>query len=298
MGKMKGSDKAKNPKIPESEVKRAVEESYLSNTISQNSDCENAHFSSVIKEIDGEDEETYLVKIRPPLFSIYGLLSNLSRAFSGINNTKIMDNEKWVRREVEHFKELYPEMVADDVDLENAFLMEKIDGEVASRVLSSVHVDPEEKVEVIREMTKALKLLHEKDRFHGEPNTENCIIGDDGDVYWIDFETEYDESLKEEEKRAKDLEQLMLSVLGAFNEEGEVGMDDKEIIEKILEVYDDEEIISVVENDPSLPLIGPHRVYQFSCNSVMRFYRAQKNIMDYFDDTEKLDLEDIFSFSS
>lgn len=282
-----------------SDVEKAVEGSQFDMTFFQDSDdAENIHFSSVVKEVDGDEDGTYLVKIRPPLFFLHGFLSNISRALSGIKNNKILDNEEWLKREVEHLRELYPEMKADYVPHDNAFLMEKIDGEVARNILSSEKVDTGKKRKVITELTEALKLLHDKGIYHGEPNTGNCMIGEDGEVYWIDFETQYDESLSDEEKSARDLEQFILSVLGNFKEEGEIGMDDDEIIEEIFETYGNKEIMGVIKKDPCLPLVGPHRVYQFSCDSLLRFYEAQRSIMNYLDDGRGLDLSEIFEFSS
>lgn len=293
----KEDHQGKVSKVSASEIEEAIDDSYLDTTFFQKAgESENVHFSSVIKEIEGEDEKTYLVKIRPPLFFLHGLLSNISRALSGIKNTKIMDNEEWLKREVEHFKELYPEMSADYVQHDNAFLMEKIDGEVAKKVLCSSDIEPSKKSEVICEMADALKLLHEKGKYHGEPNTSNCIIDEEGEVYWIDFETQYDESLTDLEKRARDLEQLLLSVLVSFREEGEIGMEDNEIIEIIFDEYGDEDVLSLIKEDTSFPLVGPHRIFQFSSDSLIRFYQAQWNIMDYLGNNWNIDLEGNWDF--
>ena len=285
--------------VPEHKVREVVDESQTENTFFQRlKDESHPHFSSVIKEIDGGDNKKYLVKIRPPLFLISGLLSNLSRVVSGLKNTKILDNNQWRKREVEYFKKLYPEMVANHVPFENAFLMEKIDGEVAGKVLRSHGRKDEEKKDAILNMVDFLGRLHKRDIFHGEPNIHNCIIGDDGDVYWIDFEVEYDDDLSDVEKRARDLEQFTLSVLGAFEEEGEIGMDDDEIIEIIFDKYGDEDVISFIHSEHCLPLIGPHRIYQFSYNSLGRFYRAQINLMSYLGKEDDFDLMELLNLSS
>lgn len=281
------SEKDKHLGVSKSKIKKAVNESQLENTLFQKLDEEdNPHFSSVIKEINDGDKDDYLIKIRPPLFLIHGLLSNISRALSGLKNTKILDNEEWRGREVKYFKKLYPEMVAGHVPFDNAFVMEKIDGEVAGKVLRSNSLDNEKKLEVITDMVSFLKRLHEDSIFHGEPNIHNCIIGKDSDVYWIDFEVEYDDNIQTVEKKARDLEQFTLSVLGAFDEEGEIGLSDEEIIEMIFDEYKDEDVVSFIHSEHCLPLIGPHRIYQFSYNSLGRFYKAQMNIMGYLDKEE------------
>lgn len=293
------SDERGSHGVSETKIKEAVDESQLENTLFQKVDeKENRHFSSVIKEIKDGDKNDYLIKIRPPFFLIHGFLSNISRALSGLKNTKILDNDQWRGREVEYFKKLYPEMVAGHVPFDNAFLMEKIDGKVAGKVLRSKDLDNEEKLGTIRDMIHFLKELHNDDIFHGEPNIHNCIIGEDGDVYWIDFEVEYDEDLSKTEKKTRDLEQFTLSVLGAFEEEGEIGMTDEEMIEMVFDEYGDEEVISFIHSNHCLPLIGPHRIYQFSYNSLGRFYKAQMNIMSYLGREDDSDFFEMFNLSS
>ncbi len=294
---MGSSKDYKDLKVPVSEIRKVVEESRSKVNLFQNMEDENCmNFSSVIKEIKDEDS-SYLVKIRPPVFLISGLLSNFSRIISGLKNTKILDNKRWKEREVESLKKIYPEMVADHKPFENAVLMEKINGEPAAEVLRS-DISDEEKEDIILDMARVLRKLHDMDVFHGEPNTNNCIIGEDEKIYWIDFEVVYDEDLHEKEKKAKDLEQFILSVLGSFDEEGEIGIDDREIIERIFREYGDDEIQSIVRHYHSLPLIGPYRIYQFSFNSLGRFYRAQINFMEYLGLREERELAGIFGFSS
>ncbi len=284
---MKSLEEERTFDIPNSDIKEAVEGSRFDIAFLEDfGESENTHFSSVIKEVEGEDGNTYLVKIRPPLFILNGLISNMSRLFLGLKNPKVIDNKEWAKREVEHLREIYPDMDVGHTPYENAFVMEKIDGEVACDILSSEDIEFEHKKKVITGMSEALRTLHKKDRFHGEPNTQNCLVDEEFDIYWIDFETEYDERLSSSEKRARDLEQLALSVLGAFEENKETGLDDKEIVDMIFKAYGDENTISLIKKDPSIPFVGPHRLPQFSYSSLLRFYEAQMNVLDYLDEDE------------
>ena len=259
-----------------------IEESQLESPFFRKIEGQNhTHFSSVIKEIKDAEENTHLVKIRPPLFLLSGILSNISRKLSGMENLKILDNKRWQEREVEQLKSLHPEVFSEETEYENAFLVEKIQGKVAFEILISDDFSKEEKIDVIKKMIKGLKNIHKKDLYHGEPTTQNCILGDDGDIYWIDFEIEYHEDLSDMEREARDLEQLTLSILGAFEEEGDVGVQDGELIEMIFDIYGDQDVISTFTNNPSLPLFGPHRVFQLSFVSLKRFYQAQINLIDY-----------------
>ncbi len=259
-----------------------VEESQLETTFFRKLDGKNhTHFGSIIKEIKDAEENTHLVKIRPPLFLLSGILSNISRKLSGMENMKILDNERWQEREVDQLKSLHPEIFSQETEYENAFLVEKIKGEVAFEILTSDTVLNDRKIQVVEKMIKALKNIHDKDLYHGEPTTQNCILGDDGDIYWIDFEIEYHEDLNDLEREAKDLEQLTLSILGVFEEEGEIGLDDRELVDMIFDIYDDKNVISTFINNPSLPLFGPHRVFQLSFVSVKRYYQSQINLIDY-----------------
>ena len=259
-----------------------VEESQFESTFFSQVDGKNhTHFGSVIKEIRDADENTHIVKIRPPLFLLSGILSNISRKLSGMENLKILDNKRWQAREVERIKDLHPELFSQETEYENAFLMEKIEGDVPYEILISRDVDNDKKIETIKKLVKALKKIHDKDLYHGEPTTQNCILGDDGDIYWIDFEIEYHEDLTDLEREARDLEQLTMSLLGAFEEEGDVGMSDNDLVELIFDTYGDRDVISTFSNNPKLPLFGPHRVFQLSFVSLKRFYQVQVNLMDY-----------------
>ncbi|MFO7792667.1 MAG: hypothetical protein R6W73_06780 [Candidatus Saliniplasma sp.] len=259
-----------------------IEESQLESPFFRKIEGQNhTHFGSVIKEIKDAEENTHLVKIRPPLFLLSGILSNISRKLSGMENLKILDNKRWKNREVDQLNNLHPDLFSQETEYENAFLVEKIQGEVAFEVLTSKDISNEDKIELIIKMIKGLKSIHHKDLYHGEPTTQNCILGDDGDIYWIDFEIEYHDDLSDLEKEARDLEQLTMSILGVFEDEGEIGMDDKELIEMIFELYGNNEVIFTFSNNPSLPLFGPHRVFQLSFVSVRRFYQVQINLIDY-----------------
>ena len=261
---------------------KKIDESQYENTFFSQVDGKNhSHFGSVIKEIKDADENTHLVKIRPPLFLLSGILSNISRKLSGMENLKILDNKRWQAREVDRLKDLHPELFSQETEYENAFLMEKIEGEVPYEVLTSEYADNGKKLEVIKKLVKALKNIHDKDLYHGEPTTQNCILGDEGDIYWIDFEIEYHEDLTSLEIKARDLEQLTMSLLGAFEEEGDIGMTDKELVELIFDLYGDQEVVSTFSNNPKLPLFGPHRIFQLSFVSLKRFYQAQVNLLDY-----------------
>lgn len=264
------------------EIEKKIDESQFESPLfSVEGDEDHKHFSSVIKEIKDGKDNSHLVKIRPPLFLLSGLLSNISRKLSGMENLKILNNRRWRARELEHLKELHPHLFTAETDYDNAFLVEKIEGDVAYQLLRSWDLSNKEKKQVIEEITKGLKNLHEKELFHGEPTTQNCILGDDGEVYWIDFEIEYNKDIDSIEKKARDLEQLTLSILGAFEEEGEIGCDDRVLIDFIVSTYDSEEVVSLFVQNPHLPLIGPHRVYQFSFVSLYRFYQVQLNVMEY-----------------
>lgn len=259
-----------------------IEESQLESPFFRKIEGQNhTHFGSVIKEIKDAEENTHLVKIRPPLFLLSGILSNISRKLSGMENLKILDNKRWKNREVDQLNNLHPDLFSQETEYENAFLVEKIQGEVAFEVLTSKDISNEDKIELIIKMIKGLKSIHHKDLYHGEPTTQNCILGDDGEIYWIDFEIEYHDDLSDLEKEARDLEQLTMSILGVFEDEGEIGMDDKELIEMIFELYGNNEVIFTFSNNPSLPLFGPHRVFQLSFVSVRRFYQVQINLIDY-----------------
>ncbi len=244
------------------------------------------HFSSVIKEIKKGEEGSHLVKIRPPMFYLSGVLSNLSRMLSGTESRKILDNERWGSREIKHLNELYPDVKSDHTSFENAILMEKIDGKVAYDILRGENISNNKKRQVIVKMVEGLENIHKRDLYHGEPNTQNCIFTKEGDIYWIDFEIEYHPDLTLLEKKAKDIEQLTLSILGAFEEEDDIGVSDEEIIDLILEHYTNQEVKGTFLNNPNIPLIGPIRVYQLSFSSVYRFYQAQMNLLKYINNRE------------
>jgi len=245
------------------------------------------HFGSIIKEIeDGKTGRSHLVKIRPPLFYLNGILSNFSRLLSGTSSRKILDNERWRRREKQYLKYLNPDIDVDHTHQDNAIMVEKIDGRVAYDIFGDQDIDKKEKLDTIIKLAEALEDIHEKDLYHGEPNTQNCIIADDGEIYWIDFEIEYHEDLTMIEKKANDLEQLIFSMMGAFEEEGEIGLDDQELIELILESYGDEEVVSHFIHNPNIPIIGPYRMVQLSFRSPYRFYEAQLNLLKYLNDWE------------
>lgn len=264
------------------ELKKIVEDSTFESTLFNVEDNNSfGHFSSVIKEIKGAKERTHLVKIRPPLFLLNGVLSNIARKITGMDNFKVLDNKKWQDREVKHLQHLHPEISSRGTNHDNAFLVEKIAGDVVYEILRSEKYDQHEKQNVLVKITHALKDLHDKDLYHGEPTTQNCILGEEGDIYWIDFEIEYHEDLSGAERKARDLEQLTLSILGAFEEEGEVGLDDTEVVDLVFDSYGDKKIISTFVNNPNIPLIGPHRVLQLSFVSLLRFYQVQINLMDY-----------------
>ncbi|MGM0405518.1 MAG: hypothetical protein ACQEQM_05190 [Thermoplasmatota archaeon] len=276
------ADSKEDEKLYLKKLANRVEESQLESTFFRKVEGQNhTHFSSVIKEIKDAEDNTHLVKIRPPLFLLSGILSNISRKLSGMENLKILDNKRWQEREVEQLRCLHPEIFSQETEYENAFLVEKIQGKVAFEILISDDFSNEEKIDVIKKMIKGLKNIHHKDLYHGEPTTQNCILGDDGDIYWIDFEIEYHEDLSDLEREAKDIEQLTLSILGAFEKEGDVGIADAELIEMIFDIYGDKDVISTFTNNPSLPLFGPHRVFQLSFVSLKRFYQVQINLIDY-----------------
>jgi len=242
------------------------------------------HFSSIIKEIkDGKGGTSHLVKIRPPLFYLNGILSNISRLLSSTGSRKILDNRRWSIREKEYLKSINPDFEIDDTVYDNAILMEKIDGKVAYDILTSDELSKEEKLNTIQKITKGLRDIHKKDLYHGEPNTQNCLVTEEGEIYWIDFEIEYHEDLSLIEKKAKDLEQMLLSILGAFEEEGENGIDlsDEELIDFILESYEDEDVISYFLNNAHVPFFAPYRIYQLAFSSAYRFYQVQINLLKY-----------------
>ncbi|MBS3781273.1 MAG: hypothetical protein KGY66_00575 [Candidatus Thermoplasmatota archaeon] len=247
------------------------------------------HFSSVIKEIkDGEGGTSHLVKIRPPLFYLNGILSNISRLLSSTSSRKILDNKRWSLREKEYLEAINPDFEIDDTVYDNAILMEKIDGKVAYDILDSDEVTKKEKLYAIQKISKGLMEIHHKDLYHGEPNTQNCLVTEEGEVYWIDFEIEYHEELSLIEKKAKDLEQMLLSILGAFEEEEErsIGLDDEELIDFILESYGDEDVISHFLNNAHVPFFAPYRIYQLAFCSAYRFYQVQINLLKYLNSWE------------
>lgn len=265
------------------EVAKKIDESTFENTFFKKEDNNTyGHFSSVIKEIkDGENGKSHLVKIRPPLFHLNGMLSNISRLISGTGSRKILDHERWSLREKEYLKNLNPDFEIDDTVYDNAIKMEKIDGEVAFDILKSEEKSNEQKKKTIREMASGLSNIHKRDLYHGEPNTQNCLIGKDGEIYWIDFEIEYHEDLSLMEKKANDLEQMTLSILGAFGEEGELGLDDAELIDFILDSYGDKSVITHFLNNSHVPYFGPYRILQLAFRSAYRFYQVQINFVKY-----------------
>lgn len=280
-------DKKESKKISVSELSELIDESTFESTFFNKEDNNTyGHFSSIIKEIQDGEEGSHLVKIRPPLFYLNGVLSNLSRLISGTGTRKILDNKKWRKKELEHLENLHPDVKIDETPFDNAFLVEKIDGKVAYDILRDEKTDKESKIKSIKKITKGLYNIHKKDLYHGEPNTQNCILTENGEVYWIDFEIEYHPDLTLLEKKAKDLEQLTLSILGAFEEENEIGVEDEELIDLILKNYTDQEVKGTFLNNPNLPLIGPIRVYQLSFSSVYRFYQAQMNVLKYINNRE------------
>ncbi|MEF8848153.1 MAG: lipopolysaccharide kinase InaA family protein [Candidatus Thermoplasmatota archaeon] len=242
------------------------------------------HFSSVIKEIKDGNDGVHLVKIRPLFFYLSGVLSNISRVLSGSGTRKILDNRRWRRREISCMQAIHPELKINATPYLNSILVEKIHGKVVYDVLRDDKLVDDVKKDVIIKMAEGLKEIHDKDLYHGEPNTQNCILSDDDDeLYWIDFEIEYFEHLSLKEKKAKDLEQLILSVLGAFEEENTINMDDFEIIDLIFNRYNDDEIKNVFLKTHTLPSITPLRVYQLSFSSTLRFYECQLKLLEYID---------------
>ncbi len=282
-----GSEKEMKKKF-NADLAEKIDESTFENTFFNKEDNNSyGHFSSVIKEIkDGEGGTSHLVKIRPPLFYLNGILSNFSRLLSSTGSRKILDNERWRLREKEYLKTLNPDFEIDHTEHDNAILMEKIEGEVVYDLLSAEDIENKEKLKIIKKISKGLHDIHQKDLYHGEPNTQNCLISEDGDIYWIDFEIEYHEDLSLLEKKMKDFEQMSLSMMGAFEEEGEIGLDDEELLDFILDSYDDEEVISYFLNNAHVPLIGPYRIYQLSFTSAYRFYQVQVNILKYLNSWE------------
>lgn len=244
------------------------------------------HCGSVIKEIQNGEDGSYLVKIRPPMFYLMGVLSNISRILSGTKSRKILDNRRWQAKEIEHLRMLHPDVSTENTPFENAILMQKIDGRVVHDILRSPDISNDKKREVVVKTVQGLENIHSKNLYHGEPNTQNCIFTEDEEIYWIDFEVEYHPSLTLPEKKAKDLEQLTLSIMGAFEQENEIGMSDEALIDLILETYTDREVRHLFLDDPNLPLIGPIRFYQLSFSSVYRFYQTQMNLLRYIDARE------------
>ncbi|MEF8879490.1 MAG: lipopolysaccharide kinase InaA family protein [Candidatus Thermoplasmatota archaeon] len=242
------------------------------------------HFGSVIKEIKDGNDGTHLVKIRPPFFLLGGALSNITRILSGTKTRKILDHKKWQNREISCIKSLYPDLKINATPYVNSILIEKIDGKVAYDILRDDKICNDEKKNIIIKIAKGLRDIHEKDLYHGEPNTQNCIISNEDELYWIDFEIEYFDNLASEEKKANDLEQLLFSILGAFEKEGEIGIGDHEMIDIILDSYGDEEIKQIFLDNPNLPSIAPSRMYQLSFSSAYRFYQSQLKLMEYVEE--------------
>ncbi len=240
------------------------------------------HFGSVIREVPGGGNKKRLMKIRPPFFYLYGLLSNFARTLSGTGTRKILDNRRWKDREMEQLQNIHPDLSIESTPFENSIMMDKIEGEVAFDILNSEEVDDEEKLGIVVDLVESLEELHDKGLYHGEPNTQNCVLTEEGDIYWIDFEIEYDEQLSLVERKARDLEQLTLSILGAFREEGEIGVSDHELVDIMLQTYEDEEVVDRYLQDQGLPFIGPYRLYQLTFISIPRFYQVQINLMRYF----------------
>ncbi len=280
-----GSKEDSEKKISKLDLTQKIDECTFENTFfNKEKNNSYGHFSSVIKEIkDGEGGTSHLVKIRPPLFYLNGILSNLSRLLSSTGSRKILDNRRWSIREKEYLKSINPNFEIDDTVHENAILMEKIDGEVAYDILTSDEISGEEKLDTIQKISKGLRAIHQKDLYHGEPNTQNCLITKEGEIYWIDFEIEYHQDLSLIEKKAKDLEQMLLSMMGAFEEEGGKGIDidDEELINFILESYGDQDVISHFLNNAHVPFFAPYRIYQLAFSSAYRFYQVQLNLMKY-----------------
>ncbi len=285
-----GSKQDSEKKISEIDLAQKIDECTFESTFfNREKNNSYGHFSSVIKEIkDGEGGTSHLVKIRPPLFYLNGVLSNISRLLSSTGSRKILDNRRWSLREKEYLKSINKDFEIDDTVHDNAILMEKIDGRVAYDILTSEKKSKKEKLDAIEEISEGLRDIHKKDLYHGEPNTQNCLITEDGEIYWIDFEIEYHEDLSLIEKKAKDLEQMLLSMLGAFEDEGErgIGMDDEELIDFILDSYGDEEVISYFLNNAHIPFFAPYRIYQLAFSSAYRFYQVQMNLLKYLNSWE------------
>ncbi|MFW6196477.1 MAG: hypothetical protein ACOC5D_03990 [Thermoplasmatota archaeon] len=280
-------DEKKSKKISASELSELIDESTFESTFFNKEDNNTyGHFSSIIKEIKDGKNGSHLVKIRPPLFYLNGVLSNLSRLISGTGTRKILDNERWREKELEHLENLHPDVKIDETPFDNAFLVEKIDGKVAYDILRDEETDKNSKIKSIKKITKGLYNIHKKDLYHGEPNTQNCILTENGEVYWIDFEIEYHPDLKMIERKSKDLEQLLLSIMGAFEEEGELGIDDEELINLVLDSYDDKDVKSHFLKNPDAPALGPFRMLQLSFSNMYRFYQAQINLIKYISNWE------------
>ncbi|MFP3871642.1 MAG: hypothetical protein ACOCTR_02445 [Candidatus Natronoplasma sp.] len=283
---MTDTSENKKEKILLDEITQIIDKSnFESPFFKKESNNSYGHFSSIIKEIrDGKTGKSHLVKIRPPLFYLNGVLSNLSRLLSGTSSRKILDNDRWRKREIQYLKNLNPDIEIGQTPQDNAIMMEKINGKVAYDILRDEDLDRKKKLKTIIDLSEALEDIHEKDLYHGEPNTQNCIVAEDGEIYWIDFEIEYHEDLTLIEKKANDLEQLIFSIMGAFEREGEIGLDDEQLIELVLESYGDEDVITHFINNPNFPIIGPYRMVQLTFSSPYRFYEAQLNLLKYLND--------------
>jgi len=283
-----GSKEGSRKKISSIDLAQKIDECTFESTFfKKEKNNSYGHFSSVIKEIkDGEGGTSHLVKIRPPLFYLNGVLSNISRLLSSTGSRKILDNKRWSLREEEYLRNINPDFEIDDTIHDNAIMMEKIDGKVAYDILTSDEKSKDEKVSTIKKISEGLKDIHKKDLYHGEPNTQNCLINDDGEIYWIDFEIEYHEDLSLLEKKAKDLEQMLLSMMGAFEEEKEIGFDDEELIDLILESYGDQDVISYFLNNAHVPFFAPYRIYQLAFSSAYRFYQVQISLLKYLNSWE------------
>jgi len=200
------------------------------------------HYSAVVNTIKYNNKK-YIVKLRPFFFNkLHCLLDNIEHLLFSEKVKKITNNKEWIKYETKQLKALYKDLEIIPSFNNNIFILQFIEGISAYNYLSDNGIDIKDKLKIITKLAISLKEMHNKNITHASPSVRNSIISDNGNIYWIDFETKYYNYLSEIEKKARDLKHFIYSAVIAVNNPH--SDDISEIVQTILSAYCDKEVVS------------------------------------------------------
>lgn len=198
------------------------------------------HYSAVINTIKYNNKK-YIVKLRPFFFNkLHCLLDNIEHLLFSEKVKKITNNKEWIKYEKKQLMALYKDLEIIPSFNNNIFILQFIEGIVAYNYLSDNGIDIKDKLKIITKLAISLKEMHNKNITHASPSVKNSIISDNGNIYWIDFETKYYNYLSEIEKKARDLKHFIYSAVIAVNNPLYIS----KIVKTILSAYCDKEVES------------------------------------------------------